>query len=323
MQINKLVDLLAIIIFITAMILVPWEQLQGYEFLDRQVYIEYFLYGKNVLEYREFNGILDYLTYEALWHKVIAALVDDAGIPIDHIFLAISVLSLATSSFFLIRRHNPLSLLLLINPLLVDLAFSQLRIALAFSLLVIGYLIRKRTLFITLVLIAMFIHTATIIFAGIIIAVLLVKRYFSEKGANKVLIFSFLCVVGLCISLVISPLRETILSTVGDRRLDYDDHASSFLYSSFWIGMLVLCAFQNKSFLQDEVNCYSIIILSLVFFNVITSGYSTRFIAVSLPMLMSTMLSLSPRTQRPVAILVYASYVLIQWVYWLLFGTSA
>jgi hypothetical protein len=316
-----LIKLIAIVIFVATMISIPWEQLQGVEYTDRAVYIHHFLFEESIQDYKEFNGILDYILNETLWDSLVSTLVHNVGIPIDDVFQGIAILSLATASFFLIRYHNPLSLLLLINPLLVDLVFSQMRIALACSLLGIGVLIRNPVLFVILLSTAMFIHTATIIFIVVTIVALLAKRYM-KNGISEKSVFIMLCIVGVIISLAISPaLIVVILTAVGDRRAEYEDQASSILYSLFWLGLLILCGLKKKkilaNILENEEACYSIIILSLVSFNILFGGYSTRFIAVSLPIIMCTMLNLSAAMERFLIIFIYAIYVSFQWIYWL------
>lgn len=85
---------IAVLGFVTVIISVPWEEIfravNGYGFVDKGVYSEYFLYKTSVLDYKEFSGVLSYVSNEFLWHYAIGWLVNNTGILIDHVFLAIS-----------------------------------------------------------------------------------------------------------------------------------------------------------------------------------------------------------------------------------------
>ena len=59
-------------LFTALMVAVPWEILQGWKFVDRLNYLDYFMHKENVLEYKEFGEVLDYLFGEVLWHYSVA-----------------------------------------------------------------------------------------------------------------------------------------------------------------------------------------------------------------------------------------------------------
>jgi hypothetical protein len=316
MAIKRYIEYLTIFVFTIVMINVPWEQLKGAEFADLIVYKNYFLYGQSVLEYSIFSSFIDYITKEALWHYSIMTLVRDLGFSVDYVFMGISAICIWTFTIFLVTRQGILSLILLVNPLLVSLAFSQIRSALAFSLLLMAYMASKRIIRIWLIFTALFIHTSVFLFLLIFFLIRFLRIQLAEKGINTTTTYIFLCILGISVALVIGPLKELILGYFGDRRASYDDAASSFMYTSFWFGLLIFCAFQNKNFFKDEVNCYSVVILSLVTFNMLTGGYSTRFIALSFPMIISTMLNFSGGI-KSMSVLAYLSYATLQWTYWM------
>lgn len=310
-------DFAIAIVFALLMTSLPWSDWQGAEFVDLKRYLHYFLHGQSILEYTEFKNPLDYLFSEALWHYSIFKLINEYGFSIHHIFKAISLLCVSTFSFFLIRRHGFLSLVLLINPLLVSLAMSQVRMALAFSLMLVAYMVRKKFIIsLAFILAALFIHTSTLLFVSIYLVVKVISDnkiiHFKSSGST----FLLLCGLGLIVSLAIGPLREMILGYFGDRRAGYGDASSSILYTSFWISILFFCWRQGRSFFSDEVNCFVVVILSLVGFNLLTGGYTTRFLAVALPMTMSAMLSFRP-TDKSIFTFAYVAYCIFQWVYWL------
>ncbi len=318
MQSNTSLQLAIVALFTALMMIIPWEELQGWKFVDRLNYLNYFLHEKNVLEYKNFDRVWDFVFGEVLWHYSIRYLIYELNISIQTIFLFISGFSIATFSLFLTRKHNAVYLLLLINPLFVSLVISQLRIALAFSLLLVAYMNRKKVLVILLTIAAIFIHTATILFIGIYIVVMWSKKILNEEGGGKATVYGLLFFVGIILSVILGPLLSEVLSYFGDRRaVTYTgDASSSLLYTSYWAGLLVLYAFQDSSFYKDDVNLYCIVILSLVSFNLVTGGYTSRFIAVSLPMIFSSVLCMKGNA-KVVSLVLYIIYVSFQWIYWL------
>lgn len=316
METKNYVDLCTAFIFTTAMVLIPWEELQGYAFVDRKRYIDYFLYQESVLEYKKFSVLVDYVIHEWLWHFLVAKLIHDLGISINTVFLAISAFNLFVFSLFLVVRQGAFSVLLLFNPLLVTFAFDQLRMALAYSLLVVAYMVPKPFLVVMLVLIAVFIHTATILFLAMYIAIKVIEQLTANEGSNKFVICLTLFILGIAVSLVIGPLREAILGYLGDRRANLSGSiASSFLYTSFWVGLLGLFVFQPKSFYENEVNCYSVVILSLVSCNLITGGYTLRFLSAALPMMLVSILNMAPNAKL-FGIICFVGYAIFQWLYY-------
>lgn len=315
---NRLyMSLFVSVVYSTLMLFIPWEVLQGYAFVDRLENVTYFLYEKNVLEYREFTGVIDYLKHEALWHYLMDQIIHHVGVPIEYVFNAIAFLCISTFSFFLANRKGYLSVLLLTNPLLVTLAFSQSRIALAFSLLLLAYMSRRLSVVILTVLFCGFIHTASFLFFGICISIYVIKKRLIDKSANKSLIFFILCFIGLFISIVLGQALDIILGLLGDRRaVVYTGNAQSGIkYTLFWVVILGFCSVQEKSFYNNVINCFSVIILSLVTFSLITGGYSSRFLALSLPMIFITMLNFKP-SLKLLSLILYIIYGSLQWVYW-------
>ncbi len=308
--------IIIITLFVLIMLVIPWEHLQGFKFVDRGNYLEYFNYHTNILEYKRIDNFIGALTNEVLWHYLIPLLTDDLGINIEHIFIVITVFCLFTFSLFLANRHGIWSLLLLINPLLITLSFSQLRMAFAYSFLLTAYMSRKLILAIALTIPAILIHTSSLIFISIFIFIWLLPKVKLKFASDKLQYISACVLAGLILSIAIGPLRDLILGSVGDRRIGYGNISSSLLYTSFWIGMLGLCMIQRTDFYRSEITKYSIIILSLVSFNIFTGGYTLRFLAVALPMLITTMLDMD-KFKKYLCIIFYIIYLSFQWVYWL------
>jgi EpsG family len=313
---NKFTQLTVVLLFTVFISRIPWEKLHGAEFIDLTRYRDYFLYGQSILEYSSFSGFFDYITKEALWHYSIMFLVRGLGFSVDNVFMAISTLCIFSFSLFLVRRQGVFSLILLINPLFISLAFSQLRSALAFSLILLAYMIELRTLKFVLVLFALFIHTSVILFIFLFFLVIYFSSKIEKQKLGKLITFISLCFIGLVIAISIGPLKQIILGYLGDRRAGYGDASSSFLYTSFWLGLLLMCAFQNTNYFKDTTNCYAIVMLSIISFNFFTGGYSTRFIALTLPILMSAMLNFSG-IYKYSSLFTYVAYAAFQWFYWM------
>ncbi|AZI36359.1 hypothetical protein EGO55_10680 [Caenibius tardaugens NBRC 16725] len=279
--------------------------------VDRAVYENLLLTRNLVIDYiHDFTPIM-YFTFEWSWHSLLAYLNRVVGLSADQIFFLITTFILWRFSFDVLTKIGWQYLPLLINPLVVNFAFSQLRTALAIAL--ISFVWRgQRGIGLTVVIyiLATTIHTAMIIFLICHIASHLFKN-------NNYFNFLALASIGAAIAIAIGPLREMILSTINDRRTDYLDMASSAAYLSFWILLLlfhgVIFKFRNRIMSLDAR--YSITILSIVAINILTGGYSTRFIAASFPSLLISMKDLGGNRSRMI-FSIFIPYTIILWMYW-------
>ncbi len=298
------------------MVLVPWEVIHGKEFVDLERYTNYFLSGTSVLEYRSFETIADMFLGEILWHSVIPYLNNVVGINLEYIFTGISFICGVSFSAFLYKRVGVWALLFLINPLFISLAFSQLRMALAFSLLIIAYEYRKYFLHFVLALASIFIHTSMLLFISLFLFVRIVvylgHRNLIDTLINKIV----LLFVGVIFALLLGPLRDVLLGFFGDRRIGYGDISSSLLYTSIWIGLLLISLIQSKKFYEDEVNSYAVIMLTIASLSSVVGGYTTRLLAVSLPFILVAIFNFAKKS-RTITIFVLVIYMVFQWVYWI------
>lgn len=315
-------NIVLLFIFAVLAALVPWPEIfhaiNGYPMVDREIYTEYFLYGRNVLEYKEFSGLLSYYTNEFLWHFGVSSLLS-LGVELADIFFVISFFLYFSFGFLVLREKNSWVLLLIVNPLVVDFAFSQLRLALAVSLLVWSYLLsgKYRALSSVFLIGALFIHSATAIFVVIYFVVRFLGWASGRYDLKVSVEFAVLFLTGALISVAIGPLREVILSAIGDRRVDYPDMTSSVQYSLFWIGLLGMSFVFAKNVIRSELNRYAIVIISIVAVNVLHGGYSTRFLAAAFPFLLNLTLSFGGAARFvPWIFVLYAG---LQWLYWLRF----
>lgn len=312
---------IAVLGFVTVVVAVPWEEIfraiNGYGFIDKGVYSDYFLNRTNILDYKEFNSILSYVSNEFLWHYAIGWLINNTGILIDHVFLAISFITLLIFGLLLAKWQGIYALPLLLNPLVIDFAFSQYRLALAISILSAVYLLheRYRAISVALVLTSLFIHSGTTLFILIYAAIWLVQWLSVRFRIGRSAVFVILFATGGVISLLIGPLREMILSAIGDRRAEYHDMSSSFLYSLFWIALLIPFYLSRRYLVGLDYARYALVIVSIVFVNVFHGGYSTRFLAAAFPCIVSGILSLQGVMKASVVIL-FIAYAAFQWLYW-------
>lgn len=300
---------------------IPWEEIyrvvNGHGFMDKEVYSDYFLNQTSVLDYKEFNGVLSYVSNEFLWHYAIGWLANNTSILIDHVFLAISFITLLIFGLLLAKWQSIYALPLLLNPLVIDFAFSQYRLALAVSILGAAYLLYGRSGIVSFVLVlaSLFIHSGTALFILIYAAIWLVQWLSVHFRIGCSAVFTILFATGGFISLLIGPLREAILSAIGDRRAEYHDMSSSLLYSLFWTALLIPFYLSRRHLVTLDYARYALVIISIIFVNVFHGGYSTRFLAATFPCLVSAILSLRGVMKTLVTVL-FIAYAMFQWLYW-------
>ncbi|MBL0768208.1 EpsG family protein [Sphingopyxis sp. XHP0097] len=286
---------------------------------DREVYIQKIIYKDNLLDYFYFDSYLDYFTSEYSWWFLMKLLEDDLlPVTYDTVFQIISTVFLATAALIVYRRGGLLPLIFLANPLIFELAYSQLRSGLAISILYLVYLFLRRSTYIAvaLCLFAATIHTTMIIFLAIYVLCLMTD---SEGGRLSRwplgLRLALILGAGVVMGLVIGPLREVLLTLIGDRRAEYLDLSSSPLYLSFWVGLLGLFLIDYRDTFRSIEGRFSLFILSLVTVNVFTGGYSLRFLALGYPFVISTVLIAKPSVKM-FAIPAMSIYTIAQWIYY-------
>ena len=316
---STLTNIVVAVLFAVLMMSVPWESLtaRGY-FVDLRNYTEGFLYATSALEYRRFSSILDYATNEWLWHFSVSYLVNDLGVPIDVVFGAITFICLSVFSYFLSSRNGILSVPLLVNPLFVHLAFEQLRLALAFSLLLLAYLGGKKAVLALSVVVLGTIHTGVYLLAGIGLSIWFIKRFMLDRGKHLALVFASIFFVGMMVAVVTGTLGEIVLGYLGDRRATryaVEGGGAGLKFTIFWLGVFVLAAFQGRAFFDRLENSYAVAILAFAVSSFVFGGYTNRMLAVSLPFLLSAIMSFRP-PMNVLTIILYVVFVLVHWGFW-------
>ena len=308
---------LASLLFALFMLWIPWEDLLGKEFEDKQVYINNFLHLKSIVEDKDLSGLRDFFFNEVLWDVLVRTAMDKLGIPIGVILGAVTFLCLFCFARYLAMRHGVLSILLLVNPLVVDFAFSQLRMAFAVSLVLVALSLRSRVALYATLVMACFIHTAMVLFIVMYLVAVQVSLWVKKRDFPVHTLAYIAMAGGALIALLIGPLRGSLLASVGDRRAEYELGGATLSYASFWIGLLATVPLQKARFYASRFNLLSVACLATFTFATLMGVFAARFISALFPMLISLMLTLG-RPVREVVLLMYVLYLGLQWHYWFL-----
>lgn len=296
-------------------LLIPWENLRSADFADRNVYYNYVYNGVNILEYTDFTTLSSYFSAEFLWHFILLYI--DNLMTYEDFFYLTSLLTLAMMFFYLIRNFSILSFLLVFNPLILDLVLSQYRLSFAVSLVLISvYLKNHKIISYTIFLCSLFIHSSIAIFLLIYLAINILTKFYNAKP--KILLL-LLCLTGIVISWILSGQIYAILSFLGDRRSEYDLErvSSSISYLSFWILNLLFLSYHSYKYGFKSLDSkLSILVLSLISANIVFGGYSTRILAVFLPVIFKANLEINTKI-KSILFFIYFVYTTIQWSYWL------
>lgn len=311
---KKIKNILISFLISLVVILIPWSTLKGSEFTDKIGYLNYVYYRINVLEYKDFSKTSSYFSNEWLWHYLLLNI--NKIMPYELFFNIISLLAITLIVYYLIRKNSLFSSLLLLNPLIIDLVMSQYRISLALIFVLISvYMKSYRLIRFTLIILAAMIHSSVLLLVCVHFVITLITN-----SPIKNYRFQILCLVffGMLLSWMLSGYVYILLEAIGDRRAEYniEDVKSSILYLSFWVINFFIVLYNSwKLGIKDYETKISIVILSLVTANLILGGYSTRFIALFLPVIMSNNLKLNNQTKVAVFIF-YFIYCSAQWFYW-------
>ena len=341
---NSYLTSAAFLLLAILFLLVPWEQIQGREFWDRQVFHEQLVSGGSLIDNMDSFNIGYFFVNEVMWDAFSRWLIESIGLPVEIFFLMISFITIYTFIRFIGTRHGILATFFLVNPLIIDLAFSQLRIAFAISLMIIAIDIKTPPIKLLLLVFSMFIHTALALFVG----VFFLSSYFIKSkrvrfffGRSPTL---FVLIVALAVSFVVGPVREIILNLIGDRRASYDAEIASLMYSSFWFFYAFIILILMKGRRVSDISVLMGITWVLVYLFVTLYGvYSLRFLSVAFPFIVSTMfVFISGGVDRndmqrvkcwqyffisgviqkqcilsSLLILLFIVYAAIQWYYWI------
>ena len=313
---NLPISFLVSLLFGFAVAVMPWEQIHGATFVDREVYFSIFRAAPDISISFELVSLLAYVLNEQFWSQSIRWCHSALGMSLPEIFAVITFASTFSYAFFISSRVGPLAIILLVNPLLVDLVYSQLRMSLAMVFLLAAYSCRQLVLVILFASIACFLHTASFLFIfmtlSIVFSVRLAERYDLSRISSYVLIVW----TGLLIALIVGPLRGIILENLGDRRAVYDAPATTWSYASIWVFILMAACIQTKLFFREHTNAIALTFLSVYTFCTLFSVYGLRFLSAALPFFIVALCRFGT-IERSLVILLFAAYSVLQWLYWI------
>lgn len=281
------------------------------ELVDRNVYVEQFSTGNVSSNYLEFDSIVNYLTNEWLWNAGIYRVVQIAG-DVNYVLHGLSLFIVFVFGSFIIRNGGVFYLIFLLTPLFFDLVFSQIRIGVAFSLLMVAYDFKRfRFVVFLFCLGAALIHTSSVLFVAI---------YLALKFTPSRYEYLFVVLIALMVSVILGPLREYILNFIGDRRAVYGDMSSSVFYMSYWWGLLILFIMSGLELSGRYIIGMAVVLLGIACFNQLFGFYSTRFLAVGLPLVACAVSRMRTNAYYYLAIVGFVLYVIFQWFYWFVYS---
>lgn len=300
--------------------LIPWSYLRNtVGYYDRDYYINYIDISLNRIYWFDFSGFLTKISYEWGWHYFLYYLTSELGLGSDLILFLVSLFVL-TISFILISSRKSIYLcLLLLNPLYIDFFYSQIRLSFAIAFIYLSILTFNRNRFLSLLFLlpSFFIHTSSFLFLFIFYSAILLEKNSFITQRVKV---SISLLVGCISALVTGPYMSVILSSIEDRRSDYDDLSSPVLYMIYWIGLFIFFMLKYVLKKTESLNYYyfyiTLSILTMVVINIFLAGYSSRFIAASLPFFILTLSELRGKQEYFIGVL-YVFYTLIIWFFWI------
>jgi hypothetical protein len=304
-------------LFTVAMVFIPWEYLQGYDFQDLSVYVrlvrEAELYGFRFG--KEVTGYIDYVTYEYLWFYI-SLLIESSKIEPELVFTFFTAFCSFVYMLYLYRKTRFYWIgLLLFSPIVIVLLSSQIRSAFAFSFVLLATLLTDKKKYIVAVfLVVSFIHTSMLALLGIAVIAYFIVNKTKLYSIEKVLVAAL---VGLTGGLVLGLVVPEILAGIGDRRGYRTYVTESFWYISFWfawVGLMVLGVDRKKEptieYLFSVIICLTATIATLFGF------YSFRFVALAMPLIISCIPQM--RTEfRLIAYLAFSLDVLLLYYYYL------
>lgn len=313
---TKMVAMLVSLLFATMFIAVDWEAVFGMPFEDRQVYFFMFLSKPDYdLEFGT-DTFFFFLFNEQLWNKGVRWLNTSMGFTLDEIFAGVTFLVAWSYCYFVTSRVGPFGAIFVLNPIFIDLACSQLRMAAAMVVLLLAFNSRLKSMALFLVCIAFFIHTASFLFFFIALSVHFIIRWSEKYNYQSIISCSLLVFAGFLVAAVVGPLRAWILEFFGDRRANYEADASGWAYASIWVFVLAMCYFQQKKFFRDYSNGIAVTFLSVFVFCTVFSVYGARFLSAALPFIFVLLFRFGP-VERPLVILLFLAFSIVQWLYWM------
>jgi len=295
---------------------IPWHSIRVFQDFERYKYNVRNLFF-NGYEEESFGVFI--LFSEVLWARILQV-IPYYFYDIDSGLAFISFCCLTIYIFFTITRVNfAIMYILLFNPIFIDLIISQVRIGLAFCLLLLAYSTRKTVIVpIFLIICATLIHTATP-FLLLIFFVLMFLKYFSKNNPN---FLKIAFILPLFIMISFQFILLPIFDYFGDvERAGYMTNPiySSLFFSFPWIFFSLMLTILPKGEFFDkniDIISYAICMGSLFFFASVFKFYGSRFVAVSFPLFIISINSLSNQFKYLMFSILFL-YQIIYFAYWI------
>lgn len=308
------------IAFVAMVMVIPWENLRG-GFTDLARYRNNFELG--IYSIDTDSGVLGWWRSEALWRQIVYSRLA-AGWSVDSVFWLASIVGLAGSTFYVLRRSpNAAAILLLINPSFIDLAFSQVRSGLAAGIVYIGFLvIQKRSLAgriggASLLILALFLHqfAAALVLLGL--SFMLVQRLPLSTRFKA----AALAVASIVMILAFTGLKQVILSAVADRRMGQETESGGVLLT-FLLFSATLPAWRQILKVTQNFDVYFVASLSALILGLfLTESYGvSRVFAIALPALIVATAQSQNAKDRLLGYSIVAGTNSLYWAFWFLAG---
>jgi len=301
---------------------IPWPDivasLSGEPMWDRAVYIAKIQSANTGVDYINYGNFISLFTHEVLWAKLLEFASQSSWLHYSTLFQVISALSLSAFFALLAQRRHFLLLPLLINPLVIDLVFSQLRLALALSILIWLIILRVRAWYIVwpTAVVTIMIHTAMVIFVAAHICASVTKKDGPFRNWNDARRVTLLLLFGISVGVAIGPLREVLLSLIGDRREVYPHMSSSYLYLSYWLILFGALVIDYRRTIKKYESRYALAILGIIAVSTFTGGYTTRLIGAAFPFMVAGIFNVFGRHNFFISI-PFLIYFVLQWLYYI------
>ncbi|MBO1532080.1 EpsG family protein [Psychrobacter sp. F1192] len=302
-----------------AVSLVPWEVLREGVFLDRIIYSRYIDFYPNRVYWFDFSTLISKISNEWGWHYFLDFLQSRFGFDSSAIFFTVTLFFLTITFVLVSATKRFYYCLFLISPIFIDFFYSQLRQTFAMAFIYFSMLLlnRSKVLSVLLLIPPLFIHTSSVLFVFIFYSAIFLEKNETLKEGSK---FVISIAIGAFLAFITGPYMSVILASFDDRRADYDDMSSPFIYMIYWI--LLFIFFMIKFLIKDikNLNHYyfyiTMVILTMIVLSYITGGYPSRFLSSALPFLVLTVGSLKGRLDS-FAIVGYIFYTVAVWFFWL------
>jgi len=316
---NNLAKYVAPVIFGLFFVLFPWENVFGVSFFDIPIYLIRIDGLVRGAEAQLSLTFAQWVSSEPIWGWILLAIGTSFNEPINGLIIISFFCIIVFSTLTFSRSSKLIGLILLLNPMVIDLIMSQVRSALSMSLLLIAFTLRKRYVAITLMVIAVLIHTIGFVLIMIYVfshLALLFERKFSHRIAG---LFSLL--FSAAIALALSVGRAWILDGSGDRRIEYAADTNSIAYLGYWfvLGLAIILLKRNKNVENPWTDYFSIVVLTTPLLMTLFATNGVRFVALGFPLILHAIFNRSGRTRNLLIASLFA-YQLILYFYWFKFS---